>query len=131
MSALVVAAIIVLTLVALTLPVWWYLRRRRRAGRTFEGTFTFGWEVSSFVPGGPSETAPRYWVAWTPESGFMERFKAHGFDPAWSPGYGTVRTRFEGTLEEGATGGYGHMGQYSGQVTVQRVLAMSRPESGG
>lgn len=108
-----------------------YRRKRSAKDRVFEGTVTFGWEVSSFVPGDPSNTSPRYWVAWTPESGFIERFRAQGFDPSWSPGYGSVRAKFEGVLETGAKDGYGHMGQYAGQVTVQRVLSMSPVESEG
>ena len=106
------------------------LFRRRKSGGTptFEGTVTFGWEVSAFVPGAPSNKSPRYWVAWTADSGFLERFRAQGFDPSWSPGYGSVRTKFEGTLETGATAGYGHMGQYAGQITVHRVISMSPAE---
>lgn len=120
-------------LVAAVAVILFWLNRRKRSGsdRTFEGTVTFGWEVSSFVPGAPSNTSPRYWVAWTPESGFIEQFRAQGFDPSWSPGYGSVRAKFEGALETGAKDGYGHMGQYAGQVTVHRVISMSLSEPGG
>ena len=60
----------------------------------------------------------------------MDAFRAAGYDPAWSPGYGKVRTKFVGKLETRDEGGYGHMGRYSGQVTVFRVLEMSQAEPG-
>jgi hypothetical protein len=123
-STFAIIAVSVLAVAAVGLG-WWFWRRRRRGSRTFEGTFRFGWEVSSFVPGPPGNDRPRYWVAWTPESRFMEKFREQGYDPNWSPGYGTVRTKFVGTLEDGASNGYGHLGQYAGQVTVERVISMS------
>ncbi|MBK8559240.1 hypothetical protein [Candidatus Amarobacter glycogenicus] len=131
MSTSVVVVIAALAVIGASAAAWWYLRRRRRDGATFEGTFSFGWEVSSFVPGDSSRTSPRYWVAWTPESRLMEKLKEQGYDPAWTAGYGTVRAKLAGTLEKRAEGGYGHMGQYSGQLTVSRVLQMSKYERGG
>ena len=86
----------------------------------FEGTFTLGPEISAFVPAGGS---PRYWLAWEPGSGFMEGFRAAGFD-----GVGTVHAAFEGKLETSAKDGYGHMGQYAGQVTVLKLVRMTRTE---
>jgi hypothetical protein len=124
----VIGAVLVVAAIA-GLALWW-LRRRRQTPeeQSFEGTFTFGWEVSSFVPGDGSRTSPRYWLAWTPESRFMEKFKESGYDAAWTPGYGRVWTRFLGVLENGGRGGYGHMGQYDAQVTVTRVIEMGRAE---
>ena len=121
---------IVLAVAAVGLGVFWFMRRREEepGEREFEGTFTFGWEVSSFVPGDSSKKSPRYWVAWTPESRFMEKFKESGYDAAWTPGYGRVRTKFVGVLENGSKTGYGHMGQYDAQVTVVRVLEMASAE---
>jgi hypothetical protein len=121
-----------LAFLAVAVLAYWFFRRRGQAAgeETFEGTFTFGWEVSSFVPGDPANKSPRYWLAWTPESRFMEQFKQQGYDPAWTPGYGSVRTRFVGVLEKDSSTGYGHMGQYDGQVTVLRVIHMSRAEPG-
>lgn len=130
MSILLIIAGVVLVVAAAVLAVRWFRARGEPAERTFEGTFTFGWEVSAFVPGPPSARSPRYWVAWTPESRFMEKFKEQGYDAAWTPGYGTARVKFMGSLETGAASGYGHMGQYSGQVTVVRVIEMGRAEPG-
>jgi|GEM_PF-1288194 len=127
-TALVVAGVLLVVLGAAVFVARVIRRRRRSNEQAFEGTFTFGWEVSLFVPGDASRQGPRYWLAWTPESRFMERFRQCGYDPAWTPGYGRVRTRFLGVLENGAVGGYGHMGQYEAQVTVTRVLEMGRAE---
>jgi hypothetical protein len=114
-TQLIVGGLLVLAVVAVTL--WMYLGRR---GASFEGTYTLGPEVSSFVP---SDASVRYWLAWAPESGFIEAFRALGFDSM-----GTVRTSFEGKLETGAEAGYGHMGQYNGQVTVLKLEHMTRTD---
>lgn len=120
-----VSGIIVL-LLALGAGYWWWTNRRVDGKEgTFSGTFTYGWEVSSFVPDGAS--TKKYWLAWTPQSRFMEQLKEQGYDAAWTPGYAVAHVRFEGTLE-GGKGGYGHMGQYDGQVMVAKVLEMSPAE---
>lgn len=117
---------VVLVVLALGAGYWWWTNRREHGdGTTFSGTFTYGWEVSSFVPDGA--TSKKYWLAWTPDSGFMEQLKAHGYDAAWTPGYAEVHVRFEGTLE-GGKGGYGHMGQYDGQMMVLNVIEMGTAE---
>jgi hypothetical protein len=107
----------VLILAVVGVVAWMYLRRREPS---FEGTFTLGPEVSSFVPAGGSA---RYWLAWAQGSGFIEAFRAQGFDSV-----GTVHTKFEGKLETGAKNGYGHMGQYAGQITVLKLERMTRPD---
>ena len=37
-----------------------------------------------------------------------------------------ARLRFEGRLETGAKDGYGHLGRYTGQVTILRLLDATR-----
>ncbi len=114
-AQIVVGGLLVLAVVGVI--AWMYLRRRDPA---FEGTYTLGPEVSAFVPAGGST---RYWLAWAPGSGFIEAFRAQGFDTV-----GTVQATFQGTLETGAKDGYGHMGQYAGQVTVIKLERMTRAD---
>lgn len=114
-TQLIVGGLLILAVAGIV--AWMYLGRRNAP---FEGTYTLGPEVSSFVPG---DGSVRYWLAWAPESGFIEAFRALGFESM-----GTVRATFEGKLETGAEAGYGHMGQYSGQVTVLKLKHMTRTD---
>ena len=47
---------------------------------------------------------------------------ALGFDKT----HAEARLRFEGRLETGAKDGYGHLGRYTGQVTILRLLDATR-----
>lgn len=96
------------------------LIRRRNRPRTFDGDFVLSFETSSFTPRDKPEA--RYWLAWGPDVKLMERLQALGFDKT----HAEARLRFEGRLETGAKDGYGHLGRYTGQVTILRLLDATR-----
>lgn len=92
----------------------------------FEGYYTFGFEVSAFVPCDYDPEAANgigYWL--TDNSGFSERYfalvESTGQDPVRD--YVTVYVRFQGELS--SPGSYGHLGAYEREVTVTELLEMS------
>ena len=86
----------------------------------FEGVFTLSFERSSFTP--CAKPGVRYWLDWPVDVKLMDEVKRLGFDSTFVE----VHLRFDGTLKTGAPGGYGHLGQYSGQVTVARLHEVTR-----
>lgn len=92
----------------------------------FEGTYSSGFEVSSFVPCDYSDEAGYgvgYWLTGTTE--FYDQYYAlvesSGFDP--STGYLSVYVRFKGELSP--SGDYGHLGMYEREITVTELLEMT------
>ncbi len=92
----------------------------------FEGFFTSGFEVSSFVPCGMSGDAgygEGYWLTGIPE--VYQQYQALAAESGHNPGTGylTVYIRFEG--ERSPEGYYGHLGAYSHEVQATKLLEMS------
>ena len=99
---------------------------KRNTSGEFAGFYSSGFEVSSFVPCdmiASDPTGPGYWLNGTPD--FYQRYselsQQSGYDPA--TGYLPVFTRFKGELSP--AGSYGHMGAYSHEITVTKMLEMS------
>lgn len=115
----VLVALVVLSAVAFALwrmgrlPFW-------NSDDVFEGMYTSAFETSSFVPCGSSE--PRYWLVWAADSEFATAFREHNLGAQG----GTVYVRLKGKLETRTRDGYGHLGQYKGQLTVTKLEEMSR-----
>ena len=84
-------------------------------GPNFSGQFSAGFEVSSFQPCGSDE---QWWVE--DGSDLYQRYNQLGL-PEYAPAFAAV----EGVLS--APGTYGHLGAYSRQFQVTRVLAVRRP----
>jgi hypothetical protein len=96
------------------------------APASFEGYYTSGFEVSSFVPCGSQEQAGYgngYWLNGPP--GFYESYNQivseSGHDPA--TGYLPVYVEFEGQLSP--EGNFGHLGAYSREITVTNLILMT------
>jgi hypothetical protein len=92
----------------------------------FEGYYSSGFEVSSFVPCGETENpdyGAGYWLTSSPDfyQQYSDLVQQSGHDPA--TGYLPVYTRFEGELS--SEGSYGHMGAYSHEITVTKTIEMS------
>lgn len=119
MTLLVILLAFALAAVAASLGIWWW--KRRVAPTVFEGSFTCGWETSVFVP--DTSVNERYWLVWTPESGFEERLRRAGLQ-AGAGAHATGRIRFKG-IAKSEGGSFGHNGQYAREVTVQRVLEIA------
>jgi hypothetical protein len=93
----------------------------------FEGFYTAGFEVSSFVPcGDPGQPGygKGYWLMGTAE--FVERYNALvGFSgQAPRRAHAPIYVRFKGDLSP--PGSHGHLGMYEREVTVIELLEMSR-----
>jgi hypothetical protein len=94
-----------------------------RAGE-FQGHFTAGFEVSSFVPCG-SPAAPGYgqgyWLSADADVNFYQQYDQAiaGLNPP-PGGYTTVYVRFKGELSP--PGSYGHLGAYSHEILVTDLL---------
>ena len=118
-------AILLVVVVAIGVAAAIAFFRNRRSGRgaksaMFVGKYTSLLETSSFVPCEHPDV--RYWLVWSGNVDLAGELKKLGFDGLGTTAY----LRFEGTLATGAPGGYGHMGQYSGQLVVTRLLNASR-----
>jgi hypothetical protein len=92
----------------------------------FEGFYTSGFEVASFIPGemiGDPNQGVGYWVNGTPElyEQYTALVQSRGSDPI--SGYIPVYVRFKGELSP--PGNYGHLGAYEREVTVTELLEMS------
>ncbi len=117
-------AILLVVVVAIGVAAAAAFFRNRRSNRgapsIFVGKYTSLLETSSFVPCGQPDA--RYWLVWSgnvDRAGELQKLGLNGIGAA-------AYLRFEGTLATGAPGGYGHMGQYSGQLVVTRLLNASR-----
>jgi hypothetical protein len=93
---------------------------------TFEGYYASGFEVSSFVPceaAGEAGYGAGYWLTGTPDfyDTYSRLVTESGHDPV--TGYFPVYTVFEGTLSP--EGHYGHLGAYTREVTVTKLIEMS------
>ena len=85
----------------------------------FVGKYSQGFEVSSFVPCDAPET--KYWLVWKKPIDLTSEMRRVGAD-----GFGSeVYLKFEGSLETGG-GGYGHLGQYGGQLEITKLRGVSR-----
>jgi hypothetical protein len=106
------------------------------ASTEFEGFYTSSFEVSSFVKCGMNSQSgygQGYWLVSTTE--FQEKFRrtlsgaAGTYGPKDNPRvFDTVYVRFTGTLSP--KGNYGHLGAYSNEVTVIKVIEMKTISSG-
>ena len=86
-----------------------------------QGYYLRAYELSSFVPCGSWGTPGNgvgYWLDW----GNSESYRQYE-QKFYSKGTETVYLRFAGHVS--AMGSYGHLGQYSRQVTVNKVIEMS------
>lgn len=90
------------------------------SGGSFEGMYTSSFETSSFVPCGSPER--HYWLVWAADSDFASAFREHNLGAQG----GTVYVRLKGKLETRNRDGYGHLGQYNGQLRVTKLEEMSR-----
>ena len=116
---------------------WWYIivglflaviavlvgvaiyRSHRENTSAFVGKYSYGFETSSFVPCASPET--RYWLVWQKPIDLTSEMQKAGAD-----GFGSeVYLKFEGKLETGADG-YGHLGQYQGQLEITKLLTVTR-----
>jgi hypothetical protein len=95
----------------------------------FEGLYTSGFEVSSFVACGRNEVPGSGVGSWLESrtADFHEVFNAAA-TTAGPQGRRTAYVRFEGRLNlpERAGQGFGHAGAYKTQVVVTRLLEVSR-----
>jgi hypothetical protein len=115
----VVVALVVLGAVAFVLWRMGRLPFGKSAG-SFEGMYTSAFETSSFVPCGSRDS--RYWIVWRADSDFAAAFDEHNLGLQG----GELYVRLQGKLETGNPNGYGHLGQYNGQLTVTKLEEMSR-----
>ena len=101
-------------------------------GQVYEGHYTGGFEISSFVPCGSADS-PGYgggwWLSAVPESDFQRRYSSLAAGTAAPGELFVVYVRFVGDLSpEGPGGqGYGHVGAYARAVTVTELLEMRSP----
>ncbi|MGE0598045.1 MAG: hypothetical protein AB7J35_12890 [Dehalococcoidia bacterium] len=116
---------------------WWYLaiglfvavlailagiaiyRSQRERSSTFVGKYSYGFEVSSFVPCNSPDV--KYWLVWQKPidlTSEMQKAGANGFGSE-------VYLKFEGKLETGGDG-YGHLGQYTGQLEITKLVSVAR-----
>jgi hypothetical protein len=86
----------------------------------FVGKYTSLFETSAFVPCDQPET--RYWLVWGAGVDLTAELKKIGFEGLGAEAY----LRFDGKIETGAPGGYGHLGQYVGQLEITRLFSASR-----
>ena len=86
----------------------------------FQGKYTSLFETSSFVPCGQPDV--RYWLVWGPNVDLTGELRKLGFEGLGAEAF----LRFDGDLETGAPGGYGHLGLYSGQLTITKLATVSR-----
>jgi len=101
-------------------------RAERTAPQVFEGAYLVGFEASQMRPGKVcGDRSILYWVEAEPGAGFAEAFeKAGGRTPEGSRGeVRAYRVRFEGRLSE--PGHYGHLGRFTRQLTVSRVVSVT------
>lgn len=89
-------------------------------GSSYTGKYVALFETSSFVP--CDEPDVRYWLVWGPKVDLPGELKMLGFDGLGTEAY----LRFSGRLETGSASGYGHLGQYSGQLTIKKLKKASR-----
>src|SRR5687767_2500106 len=111
-----IAVLVALVAILAVASVLWRAGRLPfvKPGDSFEGMYTSSFETSSFVPCGSNE--PRYWLVWAAKSDFASAFRAHNLGAQG----GTVYVRLKGKLETKDEGGFGHLGQYKGQITVTK-----------
>ncbi|MGE3076764.1 MAG: hypothetical protein AB7N24_08060 [Dehalococcoidia bacterium] len=94
-------------------------RSHRDRSSAFTGKYSYGFEVSSFVP--CDADGVKYWLVWQKPIDLTSAMRRAGAD-----GFGSeVYLKFEGNLETGGDG-YGHLGQYNGQLEITKLLNVSR-----
>jgi TPR repeat protein len=89
----------------------------------YRGCYTGGFEVSAFTPLGTREN---WWTKWDTSTAMLDAaLKDAPGRGAISP---TLLVVIQGRVSE--EGRHGHMGQYSRQITVSRILAARKPLPG-
>jgi hypothetical protein len=87
----------------------------------YRGCYTGGFEMSAFTPLGTREN---WWTKWDTSTAMLEVAAGTAGRGVWP----TLFVVLQGRVSE--EGRYGHMGQYSRQIAVSRILAARKPQPG-